>query len=214
MDALKVKSLATVVDSNGAVTKGLYIADPSYTGELDWSGTNTDGFIKILETSTLNALNDSGYSWNTSDVITANYTTDTYKGSEIMVFYTSPDGLYRLVGQFSGNDSTGGTYGRIFLGVQIWSTENTGSTEYKWLGSSDTFVNNGHVPRGVQLSSVIHIPLLPTKQLTGTQLIQLSQSRFLTLTHCPCLNLSQTQRLYLNTQRLYQNRFRNLLQTQ
>ncbi|HEM4926778.1 TPA: hypothetical protein U1148_000354, partial [Streptococcus suis] len=152
LDALKIKSLATVVDSNGAVTKGVYIADPSYTGTLDWSGTNTDGFIKILETSTLNARNDSGYSWNTSSTITANYTTDTYKGNEIMVFYTSPDGLYRLVGQFSGNDSTGGTYGQIFLGVQIWSTENNVSTEYKWLGSSDTFVNNGHEPLGLQLS--------------------------------------------------------------
>ena len=36
MDALKVKSLATVVDSNGAVRKGVYIEDPSYTGKLDW----------------------------------------------------------------------------------------------------------------------------------------------------------------------------------
>ncbi|HEM5292237.1 TPA: KxYKxGKxW signal peptide domain-containing protein, partial [Streptococcus suis] len=151
MDALKVKSLATVVDSNGAVTKGLYIVDPAYTGTLDWSGTNTDGFIKILETSVLDARTDSGYSWNTSDIISADYTTDTYNGSEIMVFYTSPDGLYRLVGQFSGDDSTDGTYGRIYLGVQIWSTENTGSTEYKWLGSADSFVNNGHAPLGVQI---------------------------------------------------------------
>ncbi|MDT9606519.1 hypothetical protein RON47_08315, partial [Lactobacillus johnsonii] len=121
----QVKQMAVVQDINGAVKKEFWYLDPTYKGKVDWDGNDMTGFIKVLETSTLDTYDGSGYSWNTNSQILAPYTSETLQRLNNdhtaietvsgMTFWTSPDGKQKLVGRWSGDAKHGGTpYGRWY----------------------------------------------------------------------------------------------------
>ncbi|HEM5085118.1 TPA: MucBP domain-containing protein [Streptococcus suis] len=152
-NTLQYKVIRTIV-SNTEYVHEIYVLDPNYTGPVDWDGLDTRGFFKLLETSSLSYTPDRvSYDYNTNSTIEANYTVDPETG--FMVFAESPlndrGSKYRVVAQWSGNDTTGGRYGRIYIASQIWTKANTGvDTPYGWQMYGGTFVNLGYAPFGIQ----------------------------------------------------------------
>ncbi|HEP1795526.1 TPA: adhesion glycoprotein serine-rich repeat-containing protein, partial [Streptococcus suis] len=120
VEAQGTKTLITVIDDQGTIKRSLYYRDPTYTGTVDWNGTDTTGFIKLFETSEIAAsTSTSGTNYNTYSTIEPSYTTTTYNGQRIMVFYTSPAKNWRLIGYWTGGTGTGGTqYGQFYFGRQ------------------------------------------------------------------------------------------------
>ncbi|HEP1831658.1 TPA: MucBP domain-containing protein, partial [Streptococcus suis] len=152
-NTLQYKVIRTIV-SNTEYVHEIYVLDPTYTGPVDWDGLDTRGFFKLLETSSLSYTPDRvSYDYNTNSTIEANYTVDPETG--FMVFAESPlndqGSKYRVVAQWSGNDTTGGRYGRIYIASQVWTKANTGvNTPYGWQMYGGTFVNLGYRPFGIQ----------------------------------------------------------------
>ncbi|HEP1791009.1 TPA: MucBP domain-containing protein, partial [Streptococcus suis] len=152
-NTLQYKVIRTIV-SNTEYVHEIYVLDPTYTGTVDWDGLDTRGFFKLLETSSLSYTPDRvSYDYNTNSTIEANYTVDPETG--FMVFAESPlndrGSKYRVVAQWSGNDTTGGRYGRIYIASQVWTKANTGvNTPYGWQMYGGTFVNLGYKPFGIQ----------------------------------------------------------------
>ncbi|MFM0877987.1 MucBP domain-containing protein, partial [Streptococcus suis] len=152
-NTLQYKVIRTIV-SNTEYVHEIYVLDPTYTGPVDWDGLDTRGFFKLLETSSLSYTPDRvSYDYNTNATIEANYTVDPETG--FMVFAESPlndrGSKYRVVAQWSGNDTTGGRYGRIYIASQVWTKANTGvDTPYGWQMYGGTFVNLGYAPFGIQ----------------------------------------------------------------
>ncbi|MBY5024217.1 MucBP domain-containing protein, partial [Streptococcus suis] len=152
-NTLQYKVIRTIV-SNTEYVHEIYVLDPNYTGTVDWDGLDTRGFFKLLETSSLSYTPDRvSYDYNTNSTIEANYTVDPETG--FMVFAESPENAqgskYRVVAQWSGNDTTGGRYGRIYIASQVWTKANTGvNTPYGWQMYGGTFVNLGYAPFGIQ----------------------------------------------------------------
>ncbi|HEP1812367.1 TPA: MucBP domain-containing protein, partial [Streptococcus suis] len=152
-NTLQYKVIRTIV-SNTEYVHEIYVLDPTYTGPVDWDGLDTRGFFKLLETSSLSYTPDRvSYDYNTTSTIEANYTVDPETG--FMVFAESPlndqGSKYRVVAQWSGNDTTGGRYGRIYIASQVWTKANTGvNTPYGWQMYGGTFVNLGYRPFGIQ----------------------------------------------------------------
>ncbi|HEP1802491.1 TPA: MucBP domain-containing protein, partial [Streptococcus suis] len=152
-NTLQYKVIRTIV-SNTEYVHEIYVLDPTYTGPVDWDGLDTRGFFKLLETSSLSYTPDRvSYDYNTNSTIEANYTVDPETG--FMVFAESPENAqgskYRVVAQWSGNDTTGGRYGRIYIASQVWTKANTGvNTPYGWQMYGGTFVNLGYAPFGIQ----------------------------------------------------------------
>ncbi|HEP1788672.1 TPA: MucBP domain-containing protein, partial [Streptococcus suis] len=152
-NTLQYKVIRSIV-SNTEYVHEIYVLDPTYTGPVDWDGLDTRGFFKLLETSSLSYTPDRvSYDYNTSSTIEANYTVDPETG--FMVFAESPlndrGSKYRVVAQWSGNDTTGGRYGRIYIASQVWTKANTGvNTPYGWQMYGGTFVNLGYAPFGIQ----------------------------------------------------------------
>ncbi|HEM4254071.1 MucBP domain-containing protein [Streptococcus suis] len=149
---VQYKAIREVVADNQAVIK-IYLLDPTYTGTVDWTGTDTTGFIPLLETSpTVYTADSKVYDYNINATILSSYTVD----NGFMVFKESATNdqgsKYRVVAQWSGDDTTGGKYGRIYIGTQVWTTANTGSTEFKWIGTAkgETHVDKGYKPFGIQ----------------------------------------------------------------
>ncbi|HEL2376191.1 TPA: MucBP domain-containing protein [Streptococcus suis] len=157
---VQYKAIREVVADNQAVIK-IYLLDPTYTGTVDWTGTDTTGFIPLLETSpTVYTADSKVYDYNINATILSSYTVD----NGFMVFKESATNAqgskYRVVAQWSGTDETdptkpeytGGKYGRIYIGTQVWTTANTGSTEFKWIGTAkgETHVDKGYKPFGIQ----------------------------------------------------------------
>ncbi|MCQ9276134.1 MucBP domain-containing protein [Streptococcus suis] len=157
---VQYKAIREVVADNQAVIK-IYLLDPTYTGTVDWTGTDTTGFIPLLETSpTVYTADSKLYDYNINATILSSYTVD----NGFMVFKESATNAqgskYRVVAQWSGTDETdptkpeytGGKYGRIYIGTQVWTTANTGSTEFKWIGTAkgETHVDKGYKPFGIQ----------------------------------------------------------------
>ncbi|HEM6435133.1 TPA: MucBP domain-containing protein, partial [Streptococcus suis] len=144
------KAIRKIISNDQVVTE-YYFLDPTYTGPVDWNGTDTTGFIKLIETSPLVYTDGKIYDYNKNSTIYAPYTID--KESGYMVFKESPvnehGSKYRVVAQWSGTGEAG-TYGRIFIGTQVYTPANTAETEFKWRGVKDTFVNKGFVPFGIQ----------------------------------------------------------------
>ncbi|MGQ7679047.1 MucBP domain-containing protein [Streptococcus suis] len=146
------KAIREVVEDNQSVMT-LYLLDPTYTGTVDWTGTDTTGFIPLLKTSpTVYTIDRKVYDYNINATILSPYTVD----NGFMVFKESATNdqgsKYRVVAQWSGDDTTGGKYGRIYIGTQVWTTANTGSTEFKWIGTAkgETHVDKGYKPFGIQ----------------------------------------------------------------
>ncbi|QXT26535.1 MucBP domain-containing protein [Streptococcus suis] len=152
-NTIQYKVIRTIV-SNTEYIHEIYVLDPTYTGTVDWDGLDTRGFFKLLETSSLSYTPDRvSYDYNTNSTIEANYTVDPETG--FMVFAESPlndqGSKYRVVAQWSGNDTTGGRYGRIYIASQVWTKANTGvDTPYGWQMYGGTFVNLGYTPFGIQ----------------------------------------------------------------
>ncbi|MFM0844057.1 MucBP domain-containing protein [Streptococcus suis] len=152
-NTIQYKVIRTIV-SNTEYVHEIYVLDPTYTGTVDWDGLDTRGFFKLLETSSLSYTPDRvSYDYNTNSTIEANYTVDPETG--FMVFAESPlndqGSKYRVVAQWSGNDTTGGRYGRIYIASQVWTKANTGvDTPYGWQMYGGTFVNLGYTPFGIQ----------------------------------------------------------------
>lgn len=148
---VQYKAIREVVADNQAVIK-IYLLDPTYTGTVDWTGTDTTGFIPLLETSpTVYTADSKVYDYNINATILSSYTVD----NGFMVFKESATNdqgsKYRVVAQWSGDDTTGGKYGRIYIGTQVWTTaKELGITENQWRGTADKFDNNGFVPFGTQ----------------------------------------------------------------
>ncbi|HFR3748882.1 TPA: hypothetical protein ACHVGK_001950, partial [Streptococcus suis] len=151
-NTLQYKAIRKVVANNQVITE-YYFLDPTYTGPVDWTGIDTTGFIKLLETSPLVYTDGLTYDYNKNSTIFAAHTLDPDTG--LMVFKESPvndqGSKYRVVAQWSGTGDTGGTYGRIYIGTQVYTTGN-GESEFKWRSGigDDNFDNKGYVPAGTQ----------------------------------------------------------------
>ncbi|HFI0067629.1 TPA: KxYKxGKxW signal peptide domain-containing protein [Streptococcus suis] len=198
------KTLITIVDDEGTIKRSLYYLDPTYKGTVDWNGTDTNGFIKLFETSEIAAsTSTSGTNYNTYSTIEASYTTTTHNGQRIMVFYTSPAKNWRLIGYWSGGTAQGGTqYGRFFFGRQ--SLDKTG----KWGLWTSTSSSTGVGDYGTQYGLGN-----PFQILYLYQNLSLPQH----LNPFRILNLHQSQNQLLNLNRLQflqVNRFLNPFQLQ
>ncbi|MCK3905133.1 YSIRK-type signal peptide-containing protein, partial [Streptococcus suis] len=141
--------------SNDQVVTEYYFLDPTYTGPVDWNGTDTTGFIKLIETSPLVYTDGKTYDYNKSSTIYAPYTNDEESG--YMVFKESPANAegskYRVVAQWSGSKEH--PYGRIFIATQVYTTaKELGDNELKWRGVNDKFDKlggeTGYAPFGIQ----------------------------------------------------------------
>ncbi|HEM6332123.1 TPA: MucBP domain-containing protein, partial [Streptococcus suis] len=149
------KAIRKIISNDQVVTE-YYFLDPTYTGPVDWNGTDTTGFIKLIETSPLVYTDGKTYDYNKSSTIYAPYTIDEESG--YMVFKESPANAegskYRVVAQWSGTGEAG-TYGRIFIGTQVYTTaQELGDFELKWRGVNDKFDKlggeTGYAPFGIQ----------------------------------------------------------------
>ncbi|MFH0384586.1 YSIRK-type signal peptide-containing protein [Streptococcus sp. A18] len=145
------KAIRKVISDTQIVIE-YYFLDPTYTGTVDWEGTDTTGFIKFVETSPLTYTDGKTYDYNKNPKIYAPYTNDDASG--YMVFKESPvneqGSKYRVVAQWSGSGEAG-KYGRIFIGTQVYThAQASGDPEFKWRGVNDKFDNLGYVPFGIQ----------------------------------------------------------------
>ncbi|HGK7332104.1 TPA: MucBP domain-containing protein, partial [Streptococcus suis] len=152
---LHYKAIRKIISNDQVVTE-YYFLDPTYTGPVDWNGTDTTGFIKLIETSPLTYTDGKTYDYNKSSTIYAPYTIDEESG--YMVFKESPVNehgtKYRVVAQWSGKGEAG-TYGRIFIGTQVYTNaQASGDPEFKWRGVNDKFDKlggeTGYAPFGIQ----------------------------------------------------------------
>ncbi|HFI0602665.1 TPA: MucBP domain-containing protein, partial [Streptococcus suis] len=148
------KGIRKVISDTQVVTE-YYFLDPTYTGTVDWEGTDTTGFIKLIETSPLTYTDGKTYDYNKNPKIYAPYTNDEESG--YMVFKESPANAegskYRVVAQWSGSKEH--PYGRIFIGTQVYTTaKELGDNELKWRGVNDKFDklggDTGFAPFGIQ----------------------------------------------------------------
>ncbi|HEM5121055.1 TPA: MucBP domain-containing protein [Streptococcus suis] len=147
---LGYKVLREFVAENKTILK-FYHVDPAYTGEVDWTGTDTKGFIHILNTSPAVYYDGKTDTYNTNSIIIAPHTVE----NGVMIFgesATNDQGSkYRVIAQWKG-DATSGPYGILYLGTQVWTTADTGSKEYGWRGVFESFTNKGYVPGGEVLT--------------------------------------------------------------
>lgn len=107
-----MKKIAVVQNTEGAIKLEIWHVKPGYTGPVDYTGTDTTGFFKVLETSVLDSGNNGTRNWNTSSAISAPYTEETLhmantgmtsvSDEKVMVFWTSDDGTEKLIGSWSG----------------------------------------------------------------------------------------------------------------
>ncbi|HFR3551185.1 TPA: MucBP domain-containing protein [Streptococcus suis] len=149
------KAIRKVVANNQVITE-YYFLDPTYTGPVDWTGIDTTGFIKLLETSPLGYTDGLTYDYNKNSTIFADHTVDPASG--LMIFKESPvnehGSKYRVVAKWTGTGEAG-LYGRIYIGTQIYTTaQELGDYEFKWRGPSEKHDklggDTGYGPLGFQ----------------------------------------------------------------
>ncbi|MDW8584839.1 MucBP domain-containing protein [Streptococcus suis] len=154
-DTVQYKVIREIVENDQAVLKFYYL-DPTYKGEVDWRGTDTTGFIELLTTSPTTYKVGTIYDYNINSKITAPFTIDPTKN--VMVFKESEQNeqgsKYRVIAQWSGDETTKGIYGKIYIATQVWTTK-LGTNEWGWFDYSDDqagikFNNKGFWPTGVQ----------------------------------------------------------------
>ncbi|HFR3340896.1 TPA: MucBP domain-containing protein [Streptococcus suis] len=154
-DTVQYKVIREIVENDQAVLKFYYL-DPTYKGEVDWRGTDTTGFIELLTTSPTTYKVGTIYDYNINSKITAPFTIDPTKN--VMVFKESEQNeqgsKYRVIAQWSGDETTKGIYGKIYIATQVWTTK-LGTNEWGWFDYSDDqagikFNNKGFWPAGVQ----------------------------------------------------------------
>ncbi|HIH7916729.1 TPA: MucBP domain-containing protein [Streptococcus suis] len=146
------KAITEVVEDN-QYAQTFYVLDPSYAeSDVDWTGTNTTGFLPLLKTSTYkyNTADKSSYIYNTNTEILSPFTEE----DGYMVFKVGPENSqgskWRIVAKWSGTDSTDGKYGSIYISKQVWTTaKEKGITEKQWIDAGlGKFDNNGIIPVG------------------------------------------------------------------
>ncbi|HEM5897183.1 TPA: MucBP domain-containing protein, partial [Streptococcus suis] len=160
-NAVKVKVIRDVVDY-GKMTLTFYVSDPSYTGTLDLATTDTTGFLPVFETSALTHRVGNTYVYNKNQNFIGNYVTDPNDptGSRKIYAVSAPNdqgSMYRIVANFSGDDTTDGTGGRLYLSTEVWSTkekatngEDIGGFAWRTGIGEDKFVDKGYTPGGRQ----------------------------------------------------------------
>nr|ABB97079.3 large variant muramidase-released protein [Streptococcus suis]CAM35512.1 muramidase-released protein [Streptococcus suis] len=158
------KAITEVVEDN-QYAQTFYVLDPAYAeSDVDWTGTNTTGFLPLLKTSTYkyNTADKSSYIYNTNTEILSPFTEE----DGYMVFKVGPENSqgskWRIVAKWSGTDITdpnhkdytGGKYGRIYISKQVWTTaKEIGITEKQWIDAGlKKFDNNGIIPVGTIIS--------------------------------------------------------------
>ncbi|WP_074413361.1 MucBP domain-containing protein [Streptococcus suis] len=158
------KAITEVVEDN-QYAQTFYVLDPAYAeSDVDWTGTNTTGFLPLLKTSTYkyNTADKSSYIYNTNTEILSPFTEE----DGYMVFKVGPENSqgskWRIVAKWSGTDITdpnhkdytGGKYGRIYISKQVWTTaKEIGITEKQWIDAGlKKFDNNGIIPVGTNHS--------------------------------------------------------------
>ncbi|HEM2829107.1 TPA: MucBP domain-containing protein, partial [Streptococcus suis] len=153
-NAASVKVIRNVVD-HGKMTLTFYATDPSYTGTYDMESTDTTGFIPIFQTSALTHRVGNTYVYNTNSSFIGNYITDPAQPTKLIFAVSAPNdknSMYRIIATWTGDGSTDGLHGRLYIGTEVWSTLNNTSTEFGWHNglNGDTFANLGYVPGGRQ----------------------------------------------------------------
>ncbi|MEI4334909.1 MucBP domain-containing protein, partial [Streptococcus suis] len=160
-NAVKVKVIRDVVDY-GKMTLTFYVSDPSYTGTLDLATTDTTGFLPVFETSALTHRVGNTYVYNNNQNFIGNYVTDPNDptGSRKIYAVSAPNdqgSMYRIVANFSGDDTTDSTAGRLYLSSEVWSTkekstngEDIGGFAWRTGIGEDKFVDKGYTPGGRQ----------------------------------------------------------------
>ncbi|HIH7962424.1 TPA: MucBP domain-containing protein [Streptococcus suis] len=158
------KAITEVVEDN-QYAQTFYVLDPAYAeSDVDWTGTNTTGFLPLLKTSTYkyNTADKSSYIYNTNTEILSPFTEE----DGYTVFKVGPENSqgskWRIVAKWSGTDITdpnhkdytGGKYGRIYISKQVWTTaKEIGITEKQWIDAGlKKFDNNGIIPVGTNHS--------------------------------------------------------------
>ncbi|HFU3953516.1 TPA: MucBP domain-containing protein [Streptococcus suis] len=157
-NAVKAKVIREVVD-HGKMTLTFYVSDPSYTGTLDMATTDTTGFLPVFQTSELTHRVGTKYVYNHNQNFIGNYITDPSDptGSRKIYAVSAPNdkgSMYRIVANFSGDNSTDGVTGRLYLSTEVWTTKTNGENDkdFAWhtgLGA-DVFANKGYTPGGQQ----------------------------------------------------------------
>ncbi|HEL9646557.1 TPA: MucBP domain-containing protein [Streptococcus suis] len=157
-NAVKVKVIRDVVDY-GKMTLTFYVSDPSYTGTLDLATTDTTGFLPVFQTSELTHRVGDKYVYNNNHNFIGNYITDPNDptGSRKIYAVSTPNdkgSMYRIVANFSGDNTTDGTSGRLYLSTEVWTTKTNGADDkdFAWrtgLGD-DKFHDKGYTPGGRQ----------------------------------------------------------------
>ncbi|MGU7993928.1 MucBP domain-containing protein [Streptococcus suis] len=157
-NAVKVKVIRDVVDY-GKMTLTFYVSDPSYTGTLDLATTDTTGFLPVFETSALTHRVGNTYVYNNNQNFIGNYVTDPNDptGSRKIYAVSAPNdqgSMYRIVANFSGDNTTDGTSGRLYLSTEVWSTKTNGADDkdFAWRTglAGDPFHDKGYKPGGRQ----------------------------------------------------------------
>ncbi|MGV3205209.1 MucBP domain-containing protein [Streptococcus suis] len=160
-NAVKVKVIRDVVDY-GKMTLTFYVSDPSYTGTLDLATTDTTGFLPVFETSALTHRVGNTYVYNKNQNFIGNYVTDPNDptGSRKIYAVSAPNdqgSMYRIVANFSGDNTTDSTAGRLYLSSEVWSTkekatngEDIGGFAWRTGIGEDKFVDKGYTPGGRQ----------------------------------------------------------------
>ncbi|WP_153597339.1 MucBP domain-containing protein, partial [Streptococcus suis] len=154
----KVKVIREVVD-HGKMTLTFYVTDPSYTKPYDLVTTDTTGFLPVFQTSELTHRVGDKYVYNHNQNFIGNYIIDPNDptGSRKIYAVSAPNAqgsMYRIVANFSGDNTTDGTSGRLYLSTEVWTTKTNGvdDKDFAWhtgLGG-DTFHNKGYAPGGRQ----------------------------------------------------------------
>ncbi|HFI0298118.1 TPA: MucBP domain-containing protein, partial [Streptococcus suis] len=154
----KVKVIREVVD-HGKMTLTFYVTDPSYTKPYDLVTTDTTGFLPVFQTSELTHRVGDKYVYNKNQNFIGNYIIDPNDPTGSRKIYAvsslnDQGSMYRIVANLSGDNTTDGTSGRLYLSTEVWSTKTNGENDkdFAWHTgiNGDTFHNKGYTPGGRQ----------------------------------------------------------------
>ncbi|HEL1823970.1 TPA: MucBP domain-containing protein [Streptococcus suis] len=157
-NAVKVKVIREVVD-HGKMTLTFYVTDPSYTKSYDLVTTDTTGFLPVFQTSELTHRVGNTYVYNKNQNFIGNYITDPNDPTGSRKIYAvsaqnDKGSMYRIVANFSGDDTTDGPSGRLYLSTEVWTTATNGvdDKDFSWRTglAGDPYANKGYTPGGRQ----------------------------------------------------------------
>ncbi|HEM6089640.1 TPA: MucBP domain-containing protein, partial [Streptococcus suis] len=160
-NSVKVKVIREAVD-HGKITLTFYVTDPSYTGTLDLATTDTTGFLPVFQTSELTHKVGNTYVYNHNQNFIGDYIDDPADPTDSRKIFAisapnDKDSMYRIVANFSGDSTTDGVTGRLYISTEVWSTkekapngEEFGGFAWRTGIGQDKFVDKGYTPGGRQ----------------------------------------------------------------